>query len=92
MRNGSRKVAPVTPALPTNQSSTTHGKLKMSTPQQVSTAATQAVSTTNSPNQYHLHSHGDGVQISYYPTGAGPLTKDGPIILAYQDAATPTLH
>ena len=60
--------------------------LKISTPQQVSTAALQAVSTTNSPNQYHLHSHGDGVQTSYYPTGAGPLTKDGPIILTYQDA------
>jgi len=64
----------------------------MSTPQQVSTAAPQAVSTTNSPNQYHLHSHGVGVKISYYPTGGGPLTKDGPIILAYQHAATPTLH
>jgi hypothetical protein len=67
-------------------------KLKMSTSQQVSTAAPQAVSITNSPNQYQLHSHEDGVQITYYPTGAGPLTKDGPIILAYQDAATPTLH
>jgi hypothetical protein len=64
----------------------------MSTPQQVSTAAPQAVSSTNSPNQYHLHSHGDGVKISYYPTGGGSLTKDGPIILAYQHAATPTLH
>lgn len=36
-----------------------------------------------SPNQYHLQ--GDGVQISYYPGGAGPLTVDGPIVLTYQD-------
>jgi hypothetical protein len=67
-------------------------KLNMHTPQHCSTPAPQSVSPTNSPNQYHLHSHGDSVQISYYLTGAGPLTKDGPIILAYQDAATPTLH
>ena len=26
------------------------------------------------------------VEISYYPDGAGPLTTDGPIILAYQDS------
>jgi hypothetical protein len=60
----------------------------MSTAQSVPTAAPAApgpVSDTGSPNQYHLHGHGDGVQISYYPTGAGPLTADGPIILAYQD-------
>jgi hypothetical protein len=58
----------------------------MSTPQSVLTAAPEAVSGTSSPNQYHLHSHDHDVQISYYPMGAGPLTVDGPIILAYQDA------
>jgi hypothetical protein len=55
----------------------------MSTPRSVSTAAPEAVSDTSSPNQYHMDGH--GVRISYYPTGAGPLTVDGPIILAYQD-------
>jgi hypothetical protein len=37
------------------------------------------------PNQYHLA--GDGISVSYFPTGAGPVTVDGPICLFYQDAS-----
>ncbi|MCV7349390.1 hypothetical protein [Mycobacterium parmense] len=36
------------------------------------------------PNQYQLR--GNGVRITYFPTGAGPLTHDGRIILIYQDS------
>jgi hypothetical protein len=64
-------------------------RFKMSAPQSVSSATPQAVTGTSSPNQYHLHgSHllGHSIRISYYPDGAGLLTPDGPIILAYQDA------
>jgi hypothetical protein len=46
--------------------------------------AGQPIAGGGSPNQYHLR--GDGVRVSYYPGGAGPLTVDGPIILTYQDA------
>ena len=55
----------------------------MSTPQPVSTAAPEAAGDSISPTQYHLH--GDGVWISYYPDGAGPVTDDGPVIVAYRD-------
>jgi hypothetical protein len=55
----------------------------MTTTQTAPNAAPENVSPTGAPNQYHLHAH--GIQISYYPDGAGPLTTDGPIILAYQD-------
>jgi hypothetical protein len=61
----------------------------MTTLQTVSRAAPEGISGTSSPNQFHLHgSHmlGQSIRISYYPDGAGPLTPDGPIILAYQDA------
>jgi hypothetical protein len=55
----------------------------MTTTQPAPNAAPENLSQTGAPNQYHLHA--DGIQISYYPDGAGPLTADGPIILAYQD-------
>lgn len=61
----------------------------MATPQTASNAAPEVISGTNSPNRFHLHgSHwrGHSIHISYYPDGAGPLTEDGPLILAYQDA------
>jgi hypothetical protein len=35
------------------------------------------------PNQYHLH--GGGIQVSYFPGGAGPITQRGPLVLTYQD-------
>jgi hypothetical protein len=38
---------------------------------------------TQTPNQYHLH--GDGIQVSYFPDGEGPLTQRGPVVLTYQD-------
>jgi hypothetical protein len=38
-----------------------------------------------SPNQYHLT--GDGVAVSYYPKGLGPVPKGGPICLVFQDAS-----
>jgi hypothetical protein len=28
---------------------------------------------------------GDGVHITYFPTGEGPLTTEGPVMLVYQD-------
>ncbi len=37
------------------------------------------------PNQYHLS--GGGITVSYYPRGLGPIRKDGPICLVYQDAS-----
>jgi hypothetical protein len=61
----------------------------MATPQTASNAAPEATSGTTSPNQFHLHGshpHGHSVRISYYPDGAGPVTSEGPLILAYQDA------
>lgn len=54
----------------------------MSTSETAPTPAADAVPETGSPDQYHLH--GPGVRISYYPSGAGPLTVDGPIILSYE--------
>jgi hypothetical protein len=37
------------------------------------------------PNQYHLS--GDGISVSYYPDGFGPVFEDrGRLILVYQDA------
>ena len=36
------------------------------------------------PNQYHLT--GDGITVSYYPNGHGPIVDgQGPVVLAYQD-------
>jgi hypothetical protein len=55
----------------------------MPTPQAGSTA-TEAGGDTSSPNQYHLHDN--GVRISYFPGGAGPLTADGPVTVVYQDS------
>jgi hypothetical protein len=69
--------------------STPTERQKMTTPQTVSRAAPEVVSGTSSPNQFHLHGSdvlGHSIRISYYPGGAGPLTTDGPIILAYHDA------
>lgn len=45
--------------------------------------APPAAASTDSPNQYHLR--GCGIHITYYPGGAGPLTKEGPVILTYSD-------
>ncbi|MGA7051911.1 MAG: hypothetical protein WBZ37_11660 [Mycobacterium sp.] len=56
----------------------------MTTTQSAPNAAPENISQAGTPNQYHLHGH--GIQVSYYPDGAGPLTVDGPIVLAYQDA------
>jgi hypothetical protein len=56
----------------------------MTTTQPAPNAAPENVSQAGAPNQYHLHGH--GIQISYYPEGAGPPTVDGPIVFAYQDA------
>jgi hypothetical protein len=36
------------------------------------------------PNQYHLAGH--GISVSYFPEGFGPVPKDGPDRLFYQDA------
>jgi hypothetical protein len=36
------------------------------------------------PNQYVLA--GDGISVSYFPEGFGPILKDGPDRLFYQDA------
>jgi hypothetical protein len=60
----------------------------MATRQTVSKAAPETLTGTGPPNQFHLHgSHllGHSISISYYPGGAGPVTTDGPVILAYQD-------
>jgi hypothetical protein len=46
------------------------------------TAAANAVPSV-APNVYHLH--GGGIHITYYPSGSGPLTKDGPVKLVYED-------
>jgi len=54
----------------------------MATRKSAPTAPTGAASDS-SPNQYHLR--GYSIQISYYPDGAGPLTKEGPVILTYSD-------
>lgn len=51
---------------------------------QAGPTATEAAGDTSSPNQYQLH--GNGVRISYFPGGAGPLTADGPVIVVYQDS------
>jgi hypothetical protein len=59
----------------------------MTTPQTVWRPAPEVI--TSSPNQFHLHGcHllGHSIRISYYPDGAGPVTTDGPIILAYHNA------
>lgn len=38
----------------------------------------------NTPNQYHVE--GDGINVSYYPQGEGPVFADrGRLRLAYQD-------
>lgn len=38
-----------------------------------------------SPNQYHLH--GGGINVSYFPDGAGPIVEgQGPVRLTYQDS------
>jgi hypothetical protein len=39
---------------------------------------------TSAPNQYHLRC--GGVRISYFPTGAGFLIVDDPIIVVYRDS------
>jgi hypothetical protein len=49
-------------------------------PQDVSASPASA----GTPSVYHLHS--DGVQITFYPGGAGPVTRTGLIKLVYQDA------
>ena len=56
----------------------------MSTPETAPTPPLPVVDDSRLPNQYHLS--GDSIQITYYPTGAGSVIADGPIILAYQDA------
>ena len=56
----------------------------MPTPQPVPSIVAEASGDDGSPNQYHLR--GNGVRISYFPHGAGPLTADGPIMLVYQDS------
>jgi hypothetical protein len=33
------------------------------------------------PNHYQLH--GDGITVSYYPEGSGPVTSDGRTVLTY---------
>lgn len=43
----------------------------------------QPTAQTAAPNQYHLH--GGGIQVSYFPGGAGPITTRGPLVLTYQD-------
>jgi hypothetical protein len=49
------------------------------TPQTASSAAGPTVI----PNVYHLT--GKGVHVTYFPTGEGPLTTEGPVKLVYQD-------
>jgi hypothetical protein len=54
----------------------------------MTTTAPQETSTDSAsggtPSVYHLH--GKGVQITFYPTGAGPATRCGLVKLVYQDA------
>jgi hypothetical protein len=38
---------------------------------------------SGAPNVFHLH--GNGIHITYFPDGSGPLTTDGPIKLIYDD-------
>jgi hypothetical protein len=47
--------------------------------------AKAAQATPSAPNQYHVT--GSGLTVSYYPGGLGPVRKDGPICLVYQDAS-----
>jgi hypothetical protein len=56
----------------------------MSAPQSVPASTASTGFDSGEPNQYHLHSE-SGVQISYYPGGAGPLTVEGAVILSYND-------
>ena len=57
----------------------------MTTTQPAPNAAPATVGQTGAPNQFHLHGH--GIQVTYYPEGAGPPTADGPVVLVYQDAS-----
>jgi hypothetical protein len=41
------------------------------------------VGPSGTPNVYQLT--GGGVHITYFPTGEGPLTTEGPVKLVYQD-------
>jgi hypothetical protein len=42
-------------------------------------------SIMGAPNQYHLH--GDGIAVTYYPGGDGPIIQGrGRLVLSYQDA------
>jgi hypothetical protein len=56
----------------------------MSAPQSVPASTASTGFDSGEPNQYHLHSE-SGVQISYYPGGAGPLTVESAVILSYND-------
>jgi hypothetical protein len=56
----------------------------MTTTQPAPSAAPDIASQSGSPNQFLLHGH--GIQITYFPEGAGPPTVDGPVVLVYQDA------
>jgi hypothetical protein len=49
-------------------------------------AAQEAILPENTvaPNQYHLT--GDGITVSYYPNGFGPLADEGAVVLTYHDA------
>jgi hypothetical protein len=53
---------------------------------QPAAAATGAIAHNPvvSPNQYHLAGH--KISVSYFPNGFGPVPKDGPDRLFYQDA------
>lgn len=64
-------------------------RFTMTAPQTVSSATPEITDGTGLPNQFHLHGlhrSGHSIRISYYPGGIGPLTEDGALILAYQDA------
>ena len=47
-------------------------------------AETPAAAPVAAPNQYHLS--GDGITVSYFPQGRGPIGPAGAIHFVYQDA------
>ena len=53
------------------------------TAQSLPSEAYESAVDTRAPNQFHLR--GSGVRLSYFPTGAGFLNVDDPIIVVYQD-------
>jgi hypothetical protein len=58
--------------------------LRSVTAEPLPTSADEPAVDATAPNQYHLRRN--GVRISYFPTGAGFLAADDPIIVVYRDS------